>query len=90
MTDKKKKKIITNKQLKKSEDPVIRVDQYTFYVKSSVPDKEPYFVYREHIHNDQWLCDCADFWAHLPAEGKKIEHQCKHINMSIDYISKHG
>lgn len=81
MTEKKKFKPITFKQIKKSEKMVIKEDANTFYVKSSDPKKEPYFVY--HDLDDRWLCDCMNFVMNLPVSGRLITHKCKHINMVL-------
>jgi len=71
-----KKPAVTFKKINKSEDDITQVDQYTFYVKSSDPKQEPYFVYREHINKDRWLCDCMDFVMNMTDTTTK---ECKHI-----------
>ena len=73
----KKKPIIFESKLKKSKDDITQVDANTFYVKSSDPDKDPYFIY--HDMNDRWLCECMDFIIHLPDDGMPVTHKCKHI-----------
>ena len=83
MEKKNKKPVTTFKAIKRSENPITRIDQYTFYVKSSDPKKEPYFVYKEHIHHDRWLCDCLNFVMNLK-DVNSPTHICKHINMVKD------
>lgn len=72
--DKKKLPKITFKKMKKQDSPIIRQDQNTFYVKSSDPEKEPYFVYNS--INEGWLCDCMDFVMNITDTTTK---ECKHI-----------
>lgn len=76
-TKKDKKPIVSLKKIQKSKDDITQVDAKTFYVKSSDPEKEPYFVYNS--INEGWLCECMDFIIHLPDEGKPMQHKCKHI-----------
>jgi len=80
-----KKKItkITIKKIMQDAEPIIRRDADTFYVKSSNPLKEPWFVFRDRHGN--WYCDCPDFYYKLPGEGKKPTYHCKHINMAENY-----
>ena len=77
MTKKDKKPIVSLKKIQKSDNEVTRIDQYTFYVKSSNPKQEPYFVYKEHMNRDRWLCDCMHFTMMLTDDNHSPD--CKHI-----------
>ena len=78
-----KHKVQRMKKLSKEE--ITRVDQYTFYVPSKDPDMkgEPYFVYKEHINRDRWLCDCMNFVLNLKDTNDEPTHQCKHIKQVV-------
>lgn len=52
-----------------------RIDEKTFYVKSSQPDKEPYMVFKS--ENKGWVCDCPNWYYNLDDHDKSID--CKHI-----------
>jgi len=85
MTENNKKKVITFKKLKKSENQIEQWDSLTFYVKSqSNPEKNPYFVYNS--MGKGWLCDCMYFVMNLTDDGKS--KPCKHIKMVQDMLSK--
>ncbi len=79
MSTENKKKIskITIKKIMQDAEPIIRRDADTFYVRSSDPLKEPWFVFRDKYGH--WYCDCPDFYYKLPGEGKKPVYNCKHI-----------
>lgn len=65
--------------------PYIRREDYnTFYIQSSKDPNKEYMIFydnveREYATTDRWLCECTDFWIHLPGEGKPVYHKCKHI-----------
>lgn len=75
--DKKKLPKTTFKKIKKSDSLIQRQDQNTFYVKSSDPEKDPYFVFKS--INEGWLCDCMSFVMSLTDDGHSPE--CKHIRL---------
>ena len=54
-----------------------REDEQTFWVRKSKRQYEEYMVYQD--DDGRWLCDCTDFWIHLPDQGKTVTHKCKHI-----------
>jgi len=85
MTEKKTKKAITYKKLKKSENPIEQVDALTFYVKSETnPAKEPYFVYNS--MREGFLCDCMSFVMNLTDDGHT--KPCKHIEKVKEFLKK--
>lgn len=71
----KKKRPIT--KFSKLEDQVTRIDEKTFYVKSSDPEKEPYMVF--HSQNKGWVCDCMSFVMNIK-DNWETKH-CKHISL---------
>ena len=71
MTDKKKHKA---KSFKKMAD-IERVDEKTFYVKSSNPEQEPYMVFNS--QSKGFICDCLSFVYNIEDNGNTRE--CKHI-----------
>jgi len=83
MTEKKPKKAITYKKLKKSENQIEQWDALTFYVKSqSNPTKNPYFIYNS--MGKGWLCDCMYFVMNLTDDGHT--KPCKHIEKVKEFL----
>ena len=74
MDKRKKKPIVSLKKIQKSASDITQVDANTYYVKSSDPEKEPYFVYNS--INIGWTCDCMDFTMNITDTATK---ECKHI-----------
>jgi len=85
MTEKKTKKAITYKKLKKSENQIEQWDALTFYVKSqSNPTRDPYFIYNS--MGKGWLCECMYFVMNLKDYGPNPE--CNHIKMVKEFLKK--
>ena len=79
--EKKKHKIITQKQLKNL-DTILRSDEHTFYVPSEsevdeLGQPKQYFVYKS--LNIGWTCDCMNFTMNLKDLNDKSTFECKHI-----------
>ena len=64
------------KSFKKMSD-IEKVDDKTFYVKSSQPDKEPYMVFNS--INIGWTCDCLSFVYNI--DDAQRSKDCKHITL---------
>ena len=62
---------------------VTREDANTFYVKSSDPEKEPYFVYRSEKEHMGWFCDCM--WYQIHERPSPPSPDCKHIKMCKEF-----
>ena len=89
MEHKKKHKVLRMKTI--SREDITPVDAYTYYVPSSDPEKEPYFVYKEHINRDRWLCECENFIFNLKDTNDAPTHQCKHIKAVINsFFTEHS
>lgn len=71
----KKKKVVSFSKIKE----ITRVDEKSFYVPSSDPEKEPYLVFNS--VNKGWLCDCLAFVVNIEDNGNT--KRCKHINRII-------
>ncbi len=54
-----------------------REDEQTFWVKASTDPTKEYMVYID--LDNEWSCDCRDYWIHLPERGVPMKHKCKHI-----------
>ena len=77
MIEKKKKKVVSLKKIRKGENMIEQIDSQTFYVKSSDPQKDPYMVFNS--DKKSWLCDCMDFVMSLT--DTETNPECKHIKM---------
>ena len=71
----KKHKVLRMRQI--SKEDITRVDESTFYVPRTDPEKEPYFVYKS--LNIGWCCDCLSFVFSIVDENSPTRFECKHI-----------
>jgi hypothetical protein len=79
---KKKLKIVSLKQIAKSEEAITRVDQQTFYHKTNslYDDGGKIIAYMIYNSNDKgWLCDCLSFIFNLKDTTHAHTPDCKHI-----------
>ena len=84
MTDNKKPKH-KPQSFRRMKDDITRIDEKTFYVKSSDPEKEPYMVFNS--ANKGLICDCMAFVMNIEDNGNTKE--CKHIKRVISsYFTK--
>ena len=83
---KKKHKVLLLKKISREE--ITRVDDQTFYVPSSDPKKDPYFIFHSIGSESQdgkgWLCECENFIFNLKDKNDIPTHQCRHIKSVIN------
>jgi hypothetical protein len=82
MTEKKKHKVVSEKQILRSQEIIRRSDQNTFFHKTDrlYDSGDPIVEYMIYHHEEKgWLCDCLSFVFNLKDKNHAHTPDCIHI-----------